>query len=72
MGDDRPSGRRSRSRGGARPGRGRRERRAAAFAARVELYELATRTVDLEDVFLRLTGQAPAEDRESDTTGAVA
>ncbi|WP_250444566.1 ABC transporter ATP-binding protein [Actinotalea sp. C106] len=45
---------------------------AAAFAARVELHELATRTVDLEDVFLRLTGQAPAEGQSASTMGAVA
>lgn len=33
---------------------------AAAFAAGLELHELATRDVGLEDVFLRLTGTPPA------------
>jgi ABC-2 type transport system ATP-binding protein len=33
---------------------------AAAFAARVELHELATRDIGLEDIFLRLTGDDAA------------
>jgi ABC-2 type transport system ATP-binding protein len=39
---------------------------AAAFAAGLELHELARRDVGLEDIFLRLTGDpAPEDDQRS-------
>ena len=46
---------------------------AAAFAAGVELHELATRDVGLEDIFLRLTSDgAPAIGRHAGPQGEVA
>jgi ABC-2 type transport system ATP-binding protein len=44
---------------------------AAAFAARVELHELATRDVGLEDVFLRLTGDDAATPPPDPGVGAA-